>query len=270
MFRYELHSAAAAEYRRALFALEADSTTLTDTLWLKLGLSLGASRGAAAAADALRRATERNPRLGFDAQMALAGLYAREGRTQQARLELSDLLIFARDSARSSQLRGLLAFLALQDGDLAQAGDEFRAAGRNDLADAAVRSGARGRRNATVATILSFVLPGSGEAYAGRPALGLLSLGVTGGAAVGTYFAARSGDWVTATVLFTTLFLRFYNGSHTNAADLVTTGNESRARNRARDLAVQHGLAPDWFAGVRWFTGPGYPPALERESLPAR
>lgn len=272
LFRYELYSQAAAEYRRALFAV--DSTGGVDgAVWLRLGLSQGAAQGAAAAAGALHRVAELDAALGFDAQLALAGLYAAEGKTDQSRLEVADLLLLTPDSSRRRQLHWHAAWLSLHDARFEDAVHSFRDAGRIDIADAVAASGARAERSPVVATLLSTAVPGSGEAYAGRPAFGLLALAVTGGSAAGTYLALRSGDWVTAAVIFTTFFLRFYNGSRANAAGFVEQRNRELAQRRARELSERFGPVPDWFAGVRWLGGPAYPPRLTtpgESSAPAR
>jgi TM2 domain-containing membrane protein YozV len=248
LFHHGFYPAAAAEYRRASFAssLPDDSAgserrRVAARAALRLGLSLGAAGDLAGASDALRHAADADPELAEDAGMALAGFCVRQGRCADARLELSDLILFTRDSARRAALLSSAAWLEPWG---------------HDSASCPLRRG-RGR-SATVAMLLSSFAPGTGEMYAGRPGSGLLNLLVSGGSAAGVYWAAKSDDWVTAGIIASTLFLRFYNGSRQNAAAFAREFNQRLVRRRVDELRA--GISePDWFAGVREFAGPGFP-----------
>ncbi|MBM3314798.1 tetratricopeptide repeat protein [candidate division WOR-3 bacterium] len=268
LFRHGLYAEAAGEYRRCLLGVAQPAAP--DTAWLRLGLSLAASGSLTDAADALHRAADLNPELARPALLALSGFYVRAGSPGQARLELSDLLLFTGDSAARAGLHQARAWLSLQERDLDAAQADLRLAGHATAAGALASGPGHGRCSPTLATVLSSFIPGTGEIYSGRPVAGLLSLLVTGSTGFATYWSVRSGDWVTGVVLFSTLFLRFYNGSRRNAAEFAAEHNARILRNCADSLSLEYRLAPDWFEGVRWLTGPDYPPGAETESLPTR
>ena len=191
-------------------------------------------------------------------------MFAGQGRYERARFELSDAAVLLPESARAAI--GLeLAWLELLRGDLAAARVRYDALGRSDLAAGIARPPAR--RSPELAIALSSFVPGSGELYAGRTGRGLLSLLVTGAGAAGTWYAARSGDWVTAAIVFSLFFLRFYEGSRANAADYAEAFNRAALRGCASRLAVTSDAEPDWFGpaervtGLRWQAGsPGTTP----------
>jgi len=265
LFHHGFYPAAAAEYRRASFAssLPDDSAGserrgVAALAALRLGLSLGAAGDLDGASAALHHAADADPKLAEDAGMALAGFHARQGRFADARLELSDLILFTRDSTRRAALLSTAAWLDLSDADVVAAAAAYEQSERHSQA-AAVRKLEHGHgRSATAAMLLSSFVPGAGEIYAGRPASGLLNLLMSGGSAAGVYWAAKSDDWVTAGIIASTLFLRFYNGSRQNAATFAREFNQRLMRRRADELRA--GISePDWFDGVREFVGPGFP-----------
>ena len=271
MFGLGLYHAAATEYKRALFPLTEDQPVLH----LKLGLSLGAAHDIEAATDALHRAAESFPKMSYAAGLALAGLFSKTQKPERSRLELLDLLILSRDSAQQTELNLCLAWLDLKQHNLDQAADYYTKAGRSPIASELRRIDILPRKNPSVAGLLSSIIPGAGETYAGRPVTGLLSLLVTGGSAAGTYWAASNDDWVTAAVLFSLLFLRFYNGSRRNAVDFTDDFNRIQVRRRVDRLLAngEHSTLshsppdtrhsafltdswkPDWFGPAERLTG---------------
>ncbi len=247
------YSEAAAEYRRAECAAEAQ---LPADLALRKGLSLGASGNLTAAALALHEAAERDSAIAWDARMALAGLYVRQGKFGRARFELSDLMFRAADSARKRDLLLRCGWLDLKDRDVSSAEACFHQADRADLARAVRPEGPA--RSPAVATILSSIIPGLGEIYAGRPLSGLLGFTVSGASVWAAYSSARSEDWVLASVVVSTLLLRFYNGSRQNAALFATQYNQRRAAEQVDRFLAKEFPEPDWFAGVRKLVGPRF------------
>ncbi len=213
---------------------------------LKLGLSLGAAGQLQYAAEELRSAGRLNPDLAEPAQAAMAGYYARAQRYDLAAFELSDLLVFTRDSARRAGLNSALGWLRLQDGDLSSAAASYDLAGRPDVAGTLRSNRPKSVRSPTWAAVMSSLVPGSGEVYAGQPATGLLAFAVTAGSLAWAVVAARNDDWVSASVIVSTLFWRFYNGSRANAVAFADEYNAA-ARRRAVRLAV-HLKEPDWFS----------------------
>lgn len=272
LFARGFYPEAALEYKRALFA-GPDSGGLTR---LKLGLSLAAgaesernkdgrptAEAVAGAADAkpagplaeLRHVQEENPGLGLASGLARAGFLVRESRLDAARLELLDLLLFAQDSVERQRLYSGLAWLELTGRDPAQAAASCEKAAEPGLA-AEIRAASRIQgRSPTLALLLSTFVPGAGEVYAGRPLAGIASFAVTGGSGAAAYLAARSGDWVSAAVVFSLLFLRFYNGSRSNALDFCADYREAELGRRLSAITGARRLEPDWFGPAERLTG---------------
>lgn len=216
---------------------------------LKLGLSLAAASQLQLAAEELRTAGRITPELAEPAQTALAGYYTRSKRYDLATFELSDLLVFTRDSVRRATLNSALGWLRLQEGDVASAASSYDLAGKPDVASALRFAKAAPYRSPTIAAVLSSFVPGSGEAYAGRPASGLLAFAVTAGSLVWAVTAAKSDDLVSASVIVSSLFWRFYNGSRANAAAFADEYNSAARHRRIASLTPQV-AEPDWFGGM--------------------
>jgi tetratricopeptide (TPR) repeat protein len=92
------------------------------------------------------------------------------------------------------------------------------------------------------ARLMSYLLPGSGQAYAGDPFEGLNSLLVTGAAGALVVWAVVSGAYFDAATAAWFVFARFYTGSPYHGARLATERNESRKQMISRavlDLLAQ-------------------------------
>jgi TM2 domain-containing membrane protein YozV len=104
-------------------------------------------------------------------------------------------------------------------------------------------------RSPTLAAVLSSFVPGSGEVYAGHAGTGLLAFAVTAGSLAWAVVAAKNDDWVSASVIVSTLFWRFYNGSRANAVAFADEHNAAVRRRHITDL-IQNIAEPDWFGGA--------------------
>jgi TM2 domain-containing membrane protein YozV len=213
---------------------------------LKLGLSLAASGQLTAAAQELSTAGRLDPDLAEPAQMTLAGYYAHRGRYDLAAFELSDLLVFTSDSARRAEFNSAVGWLRLQEGDVISAASSYDLAGRHDVANTLRLARDDGHRSPTLAAVLSSLVPGSGEIYAGRTGPGLLAFAVTAGSLVWAIVAAKESDWMSASVIVSTLFWRFYNGSRANAVAFADRYNQAARQRRIAGLSGQLAV-PDWY-----------------------
>lgn len=256
LLKHGFNSEASREFRRTLY--DSDSNGLTAGLIrMKLGLSLGADNDLPTAAEELRAAG----RLGLSepAQTALAGFYARGRRYDLAEFELSDLLVFTRDSTRRAALNSEIGWLRLQKGDIASAAKSYELAGRPEVASTigATREGPH--RSPTTAAILSSFLPGSGEIYAGHTTTGLLGFAITAGSLAGAVWAAKADDWVSASIIVSTLFWRFYNGSRSNAVAFAEEFNAASRHRRVVEISNRV-VEPDWFREADSVIGYGLKP----------
>ncbi len=275
LLKHRFAAEAAQEFRRALWenwgqSLGAPTSDVPGAPWeraawdssrfpaglahFKLGLSLAASGQLQAAAQELSAAGRVNPDLAEPSQTALAGFYAQRRRYDLAAFELSDLLVFTRDSVRRAELNSAVGWLHLQEGDVTSAANCFDLAGRPDVAgDLRLAKVATGR-SPTLAAVLSSFVPGSGEIYAGRTGPGLLAFAITAGSLAWAVVAARGDDWVSASVIVSTLFWRFYNGSRANAVAFADEHNAASRRRHIAALSAQ--LAePNWFSETESLLG---------------
>lgn len=86
------------------------------------------------------------------------------------------------------------------------------------------------------AVVLSLVVPGAGQVYAGKPLDGLLSLGLTGGsAALGTYSFVQ-GHYFFTFITCLLLLEKFYTGGARYAANLARQRSEDRLVKKVKGL----------------------------------
>jgi len=245
LLKHGFNMEAAHEFRRSLYNLDSAGPS-AGLIRLKLGLSLGAGNDLPAAAEELREAARIESGLSGPAQKALAGFYVRGRRYGMAELELSDLLVFTRDSAHRASLQLSIGWLRLQEGDIASAVASYGQAGATEVVSTIRASREGPRRSPTAAAIFSSFVPGSGEVYAERPATGLLGFAIAAGSLAGAIWAAKTDDWVSASVIVSALFWRFYNGSRSNAVAFTEEFNLAARRRRVAELSGR--LAePRWF-----------------------
>jgi hypothetical protein len=92
--------------------------------------------------------------------------------------------------------------------------------------------------------ILSALLPGLGQATAGRPADGLLALGLNGGLTVATVVLILDGSYGSATLVGLGIGLRYYLGNIQNGAAAWRVDAEQRRERAAEKLVRLLGPAP--------------------------
>ena len=253
LLKHGFNHEAAREFRSSLY--HSDSGSLTAGLIrMKLGLSLGADNDLPTAAEELRTAGRLEPGLSEPAQTALAGFYARGRRYDLAEFELSDLLVFTRDSTRRATLNSAIGWLRLQKGDIASAAKSYELAGRPEVASTIGATKEGPRRSPTTAAVLSSFIPGSGEIYAGHTVTGLLGFAITAGSLAGAVWAAKADDWVSASIIVSTLFWRFYNGSRSNAVAFAEEFNAGSRHRRVVEISNRV-VEPDWFREADSLTG---------------
>ncbi len=100
----------------------------------------------------------------------------------------------------------------------------------NTLFDSAIRSS---RKSVKVAKILSAILPGAGQVYAGDWGDGLNALMLNGGLGFVTVNTALDGYYVDAVLLGATIFLRYYQGNFYHAGKAAEDFNEQLSRQAA-------------------------------------
>lgn len=104
-------------------------------------------------------------------------------------------------------------------------------------------------RNPRTASILSGIVPGTGQAYAGYPFQGFNSLALIAGLGVFTGFAIADERFIDAAFIGAPYLLRFYIGGINRASDLAEEGN--REDENAFAAVVASVLAPKIHAEFR-------------------
>ena len=99
-------------------------------------------------------------------------------------------------------------------------------------------------RRAIAGGVLSAVLPGLGQATAGRPADGLLALALNGGLAAATVVLILDGSYGSATLVGLGIGLRYYLGNIQNGAAAWRADAEQRKARAAGRLARMLAPAP--------------------------
>jgi len=102
--------------------------------------------------------------------------------------------------------------------------------GDTALADDITRYIKNPKKSVMKATLLSFVMPGLGQVYAGDARRGIMDFALTAGAAYLIYDAFHDKRYVDASLIFSFLFNRFYIGSISNAQRLAQARNEQAKR----------------------------------------
>lgn len=100
----------------------------------------------------------------------------------------------------------------------------------------------------TAAAVMSFVLPGSGYVYAGRPMVGLGALVLNGAFIAGTVLAFRDGNYPLAAILLS-METGWYVGGATGAALEVVDRNELGRRKVERKLRKKY-MGTVWPGGA--------------------
>jgi TM2 domain-containing membrane protein YozV len=93
-----------------------------------------------------------------------------------------------------------------------------------------------GLRSTTLARMLSVIVPGLGQTYAGRPLEGFVSLAINAGLGTWLVFLVAAGDWSDAFAVVNFLFIRFYLGNLSNAEKYTEELNERLNGEIARDV----------------------------------
>lgn len=143
-----------------------------------------------------------------------------------------------------------LARFACEDTDKNQAGWIYMIEGRWDEAEhifeeqtlksIALAATELPYKSEGLALLLSAIVPGSGEFYAGKLVSGILTLGLNAMTGVCAVNSFRRGEYVTAGLVSSFLWHRFYHGGIVNARKSVMTYNENLTRYYVREAAKKH------------------------------
>jgi len=209
--------AAALEYKRSIYLSSFDTTGSVDSLLTRAKLALSLYRnGEQKEADDILYSLE-----GPTVRIVRAVLLIEEGNPYLAARAV-DSATCETFGAPAYRLRG---WAYMEAHEFKKASEEFCKAGEDSLAALVEGLSEIKLKNPRTARLLS-IIPGLGEAYAGRPLFGLWAFLVN---ASDTYLivnALINKNYVDALLVYTFLWQRFYAGSMSNADRFARDWNE--------------------------------------------
>jgi hypothetical protein len=180
----------------------------------------------------LRQAAAMQPGLELRVEVVRSLLQA--GRLAEAEQELLGLQAFSGEIDLSLHL----ALLRIEQSRWAEAEEALRLAfpqgDLRPLGELLAEAGRQKRKSPRTARLLSALLPGAGQAYAGDPADGLNALAVNGGIAVLAAAAAVNRYYPEAVLLVLFPLRRYYVGNIGNAGRLAERRNAAADREYRR------------------------------------
>lgn len=172
------------------------------------------------------------------AQIDLANLYISQGNLFKAKIELNDLLLFNANLSDSTkkEINRKLGYIALQEHEPNDALNYFTQAQDSFLVTKTKPLTTLPKKNVLLSQILSSIIPGTGEMYSGKYGWGILSLLINSASIYGTIRCYQKKQYLDASLIFSLLFIRFYNGSRNNARDFAQEYNERIYQQRLKEL----------------------------------
>jgi len=245
---------AAREYRRHLHC--SPQAAAADSVLFGLARALERDGWDTEAWHAYEQAVRTTPGspLAESVRLALARLHLRDGRYFLAHLELADEIEYGTTPARVAEAKYLQTWVYLNEGRWNEARNWVAKMGESPTYSrpARVLAGELARgwpagKSLGRARLLSAVVPGLGQTYAGRPLNGLNALTVNGAAGWLLARALRSRDWIDSGLIGGLLFYRFYVGNIHNAARFAEQHNQARQTERLAALRERViNLRPDY------------------------
>jgi len=232
LYAYGYFDAAALEYKRSIYLSSFDTTGSVDSLLTRLKLSL-----------ALYRNNERNEAdsilyslEGPSVRMVRAVLLIEEGNPYLAARAV-DSATCETFGASAYRLRG---WAYMEAHEFKKASEEFCKAGEDSLAVLVAELAEIKLKNPRTARLLS-IIPGLGEAYAGKPLFALWAIAVNAGNTYLIVNAILKQRYVDALLVYTFLWQRFYAGSMANADSFAMDWNERTYKKALDPIRLRFG-----------------------------
>jgi len=226
LYAHKCYDIAAVEYQRGFFFYPQMRGDLKKRLPYAVSL---VKSGDPAGLEELENLSLDFPQLDNDARVSIAKCYIKQGYFYTA----ADLL-------SGTDEHRLLGYVMLRDERFVEARDLFAGHGDTALADEVERYISSPKKSVMKATLLSLVVPGLGQVYAGNARRGIMDLALTAGSAYLLYDAFHDKRYVDASLIFSFLFNRFYIGSISNAQRLALARNEQEKDKWVSDLNARY------------------------------
>jgi len=187
----------------------------------------------------------------YEAQIALAKSYMREGENNLAELEFNDLLTCLLRDGQITELRFWKGWNFLSEYKFKQARDEFTKVRKGKVknfysnqASLLVQELNQGmdlpQKSPRVAKLLSTFLPGAGQIYCGKIGQGIISAILNGALGYLTIKAIREKRYYEGSSLYLFVWSRYYWGSRYNAIRFARMYNERKKREFLNSLIAKH------------------------------
>lgn len=229
---------AATEYERFLFynSITPINDSMIDNIRLKLAECYYNSGEYNRAQKIVGNLIEQRGYFAQEAQLLRTQFYIKEKQYFRAKIELNDLLIFNHNPEKEREVYNLLGYIALQEREFDEASkyfnlsqDTFLIVNIEDIIKAP-------KKNVVLSQVMSTIIPGSGEIYSRKYGWGVLSLLVNAAAIYGTVNCYKNKQYLDASLIFTLLFTRFYNGSRNNARDFALEYNKRIYQSKIKEI----------------------------------
>jgi putative component of membrane protein insertase Oxa1/YidC/SpoIIIJ protein YidD/outer membrane protein assembly factor BamD (BamD/ComL family)/TM2 domain-containing membrane protein YozV len=241
---------AARRYR--LYVHWAARGTPVDDALLKMGQALRQADDDRGAQRSFEELLDRYPAspAAEQARLALARLHLRHGDNERARLELEEEVARGTGAGQVTEAEYLMAWVYLGQHQWTKAerwlgrphrfdrAQEYSGASRCIAQSLQGHSGLP-HRSPRLARLFSAAVPGAGQAYAGKPLDGAVSLAINSAIAYSLARSVRSEKWLDGALISGLLCYRFYVGSIYNA------GRHAVAYNQAQDARLLERIRAD-------------------------
>lgn len=248
-------------YRRFIFFNPHEKTP--DSVLFRLGKALEHTGEHEKARQAYETLLDNHPGSEYEdrVRLILARIHLRDGRSDLSAFELDEEIAFGRDTRSVETAEYLKSWVFLQESDFNGARNwlkKQREPESHDLSEAqsiltAKLSKQRGMsyKSPRIARGLSMVVPGLGQAYAGKPLDGVNALLLNGAIIYAMVQSAESENWLDLGLITGLLFHRYYFGNIYNAERYSREHNErqnTRLIRELRDKVRTIGISFDPFA----------------------
>lgn len=228
---------AATEYERYLFFVMSNDST-RDQVNLKLAQCYLNVNDVNKGKLILENIINKQSILSYQAQICLAKYYFSQKDYFKARIELNDLLYRIDNEIDKRIVYKMLGLIALYEKDINNARLFLNLAQDTILSEKVELIQQLPKKNVLFAIGLSTIIPGLGEIYAGKYKLGVWAFLVNSATLYGSIRCFQKKQYLDASLLFSLLFLRFYNGSRNNAFIYANEYNDRIYQQKIKELQI--------------------------------
>ncbi len=171
-------------------------------------------------------------------QIYLSQLYIKQRELYKAKMELNDLLLFNSDLPENlkKEIYKNLIYIALLEHEPNDVINYSTLTKDSTIISETKAITQLPKKNVLLSQVLSSIIPGSGEIYCGRFGSGLLSFFVNSASVFGIVYTYKHKQYVDATLIFSLIFTRFYNGSRNNARNFAQEYNNKIYQTKLKDF----------------------------------